>query len=89
MPVVIVPEAYRGPTQGIAQVEVKADTIRGCLEAVDAEHPGFLDLILDASGRQHKFVKLFLNHEQLDADVLDTRIDAGDRLEVLAAIAGG
>jgi sulfur carrier protein ThiS len=89
MPVVIVPEAYRGPTQGIGQVEVKADTIRGCLEAVEAQHPGFLPLVLDAQGRQHRFVKLFVNQEQLDSDALDRPIDEQDRLEVLAAIAGG
>jgi hypothetical protein len=89
MPVVIVPEAYRGPTQGIARVEVKAKTIRGCLEAVESEHPGFLALVLDGTGRQHRFVKLFLNEEQLDVDALDGAIEETDRLEVLAAIAGG
>ena len=89
MPVVIVPEAYRGPTKGIAQIEVKADTIRGCLQAVESEHPGFLELVLDAHGQQLRFVKLFLNEEQLDKDALESPIDEGDRLEVLAAIAGG
>jgi hypothetical protein len=46
-------------------------------------------LVLDGTGRQHRFVKLFLNEEQLDVDALDGAIEETDRLEVLAAIAGG
>jgi sulfur carrier protein ThiS len=89
MPLVLVPEAYRGPTQGVAAIEVDAETVKDCLTAADQQHPGFLALILDDAGKQHRFVKLFVNEEQLAADALDTAIDAGDRLEVLAAIAGG
>jgi len=89
MPIVLVPEAYRGPTKGVARIEVKADTVRACLDAVEAEHPGFLDLVLTPDGQPHKFVKLFMNEEQLDHDALDARIEGDDRLEILAAIAGG
>lgn len=89
MPVVIVPEAYRGPTKGVGRIDVDASTVRAALEAVERDHAGFLDLILDGGGRQHRFVKLFVNEEQLDADALDTPLADTDRLEVLAAIAGG
>ncbi len=89
MPLIIVPEAYRGPTQGLAQIEVKAESVRAALKAVESEHPGFQDLILDAQGRQHRFVKLFINEEPIPADALDTPLGDLDRLEVLAAIAGG
>jgi sulfur carrier protein ThiS len=89
MPQVLVPEAYRGPTQGVATIDVDASTVKECLTAADTQHPGFLALILDDAGRQHRFVKLFVNEEQLDADALDTPLAADDRLEVLAAIAGG
>ena len=45
--------------------------------------------MLDGAGNQHPFVKLFVNEEQLEANALDTTLSADDRLEVLAAIAGG
>ena len=89
MPVVIVPEAYRGPTRGVARIEVEAESVRDALESVEAEHVGFLDLVVDAGGRLHPFVKLFVNEAQLPADALDTPLSKDDRLEVLAAIAGG
>ncbi len=89
MPIVLIPTAYRAPTKGLAEVEVAGRTVIECLKAVESKHPGFLELVVDAKGNQHPFVKLFVNEEQLDANALDTELSAGDRLEVLAAIAGG
>jgi len=89
MPVVLIPTAYRAPTAGAAEVKVSADSVIGCLRAVEEKHPGFLELVLDPSGKQHPFVKLFINEEQLEGDALETPLSADDRLEILAAIAGG
>ena len=50
MPVVLVPTAYRGPTHGKAEIPVEGVTVLACLEAVEADFPGFLGQILDASG---------------------------------------
>jgi sulfur carrier protein ThiS len=89
MPVVLIPTAYRGPTSGEAEVAVDASTVQGALEAVEAIHPGFLTQVLDSAGAVHRFVKLFVNEEQIDSKQLDAPLAEGDRLEVLAAIAGG
>ena len=89
MPVVLIPSAYRAPTQGKDQVEASGSTIRACLESVEAKHPGFLELVIDARGNQHPFVKLFVNAVQIPANALDTAVRREDRIEVLAAIAGG
>jgi len=89
MPTVLIPTAYRGPTRGIAEVEVGPGSVRACLEAVEQQHPGFGDLVFDQRGAVHRFVKLFLNGVQLEADALDQVVAEADRLEVLAAIAGG
>jgi hypothetical protein len=89
MPIVIVPEAYRGPTRGLAEIEVDGACVRECIAAVNMLHPGFAELCLDDRGEVHRFLKLFINEEQLTGNVLDQKLEAGDRLEVLAAIAGG
>ena len=89
MPTVLIPTAYRAPTLGKAEVLVSGSTIRECLHAVEELHSGFLELVLDPNGKQHPFVKLFINEEQIEADKLETQISTEDRLEVLAAIAGG
>lgn len=89
MPVVLVPTAYRGPTKGLSEIEVDASDVRSALAAVDALHPGFQDLVIDEAGDLRRFVKLFINEEQLEAHALDKPLAVNDRLEVLAAIAGG
>ena len=89
MPIVIIPEAYRGPTKGLAQISVEGTTVGETLEAVEAEYKGFAELVFDKDGAVLKFVKLFVNEEQIDSLKLDLALVDEDRLEILAAIAGG
>ena len=89
MPKVEVPARYRGPTGGLGVIEVDATTVRSCIEAVEAEHPGFLELVLDGNGEVRRFVRLFLNGEALDRDAVDAPVAETDSLQVLAAAAGG
>ncbi len=89
MPTVLIPTAYRGPTKGVSEVEVPAGSARACLESVEALHPGFGPLVFDGQGELQRFVTLFINGDQLDDAPLDQSVGESDRLEVLAAIAGG
>ncbi len=89
MPQVHVPSRYRVPTKGEGCIEVDANTVRGCIEAVEARYPGFQELILNAKGELHLFAKLFLNGELLDRDALDTEVSGDDDVAVLAPAAGG
>jgi len=89
MPVVVVPPPYRGPTRGEAEIRVAGASVRACLDAVEAVHAGFRDQVLDAQGRLHRFVTLFVNGEELPRADFDAPLLADDRLEILAAIAGG
>jgi molybdopterin synthase sulfur carrier subunit len=89
MPTVLVPPPYRGPTRGEAQVDVAAGTVLDCIEAVEARFPGFRTQVLDADGKVHKFVRLFVNGNRVEPASLDRALSDNDKVEVLAAIAGG
>jgi len=89
MPTVLVPTAYRGPTRGQAEVLVEGATVRDCLEAVEVQFPHFIEQVLDAEGSVHRFVKLFVNEQQIEGKDIDRPLAPDDRVEVLAAIAGG
>jgi molybdopterin synthase sulfur carrier subunit len=89
MPVVVIPAPYRGPTGGAAEVEVPPGSVRACLDAVETRFPGFRAQVLDGAGRVHRFVKLFRNGDPLPGPALDEKLVGSDRLEVVAAIAGG
>ncbi len=51
--------------------------------------PGFQELILDGRGNQRRFVRLFLNGEALERDALDSAIEQGDTVTIMASAAGG
>ena len=89
MPVIDVPSRYRIPTRGESRIEVDDGTVRECIEAVEATYPGFQELILDSAGELHRFVKLFVNGNELPRNALDTRVSGSDCVAVLAAAAGG
>ena len=89
MPKIEVPPRYRGPTQGHSLIEVEGDTIRLCIEAGEAQYPGFGELIFDAEGKLRRYVSLFLNGDALDRDAMDTSVARDDRVQILAAAAGG
>ncbi len=86
MPIVKIPPPYRGPTGGLESVEVDAATVRACIEAVDAAHPGFAAQVFGPGGSAHRFVKLFVNGDQA---VPDSAVGPDDEIDVIAAIAGG
>jgi molybdopterin synthase sulfur carrier subunit len=90
MATVLIPTPFRGTTQGKAEIEVPSGTVLECLESVEQSCPGFLPLCVDASGVAQRWNKFFLNEVQIESDdVLGARVGEGDRLEVLAAVAGG
>ena len=89
MPQVEVPSRYRIPTRGEALIEVEGGTVRECIRAVEARYPGFEELIFDSEGQLHRFVRLFLNEEEIPRNAPDVPVGAADRIQVLAAAAGG
>jgi hypothetical protein len=89
MPQIDVPRRYRSPTGGLATISVEGDSVRACIEAAEARHPGFGELVLDRHGRLRSFVTLFLNGEKIDRDDLEHHVAAEDVISVLAAAAGG
>ena len=89
MPRVIIPPPFQGPTQGQREIEVEGTTIRDCLEAVEAECKGFLAQVVREDGAAQRFVKLFVNQEQVAEGNLDMPLELDDEVEILAAIGGG
>ena len=89
MPQVVVPPPYRGPTQGQARIDVSGATVRECLLAVERRYPGFAEQVFDEAGKVHRFVSLFVNGDAIGRDALDRPLSDADRVEILAAIAGG
>ena len=89
MPRVLIPAPYRGPTLGESQVEVEADTVRACIEAVERAHPGFRIFVFEPDGALQRFTKLFRNGDPVPLEALDEPVAADDEIQVMTGVAGG
>lgn len=86
MPTVEIPGPYAGPTRGAEKLVVPGRTVRACIDAIEASHPGFAPQIFDASGKLHRFVRLFVNGEPAKPE---SPVVQSDVVTILAAIGGG
>ncbi len=89
MPRVDIPAPYRGPTRGEAVIQVDGTTVGDCLREVVDRYEGLGELVFDADGAVLRFVKLFVNGEQIERTALDMPVSGDDEVLILAAIAGG
>ena len=63
--------------------------MRACIEAVESRFPGFLELVFEADGSLRRYVRVSLNGEVLAGDCGDATVAEDDRIEIVAAAAGG
>jgi sulfur carrier protein ThiS len=89
MPTVVIPPPFQGPTQGRGEIEVEGTTVRECLDAVEADHKGFLAQVVRPDGTVQRFAKLFVNQEQIAPGELDRKLEPEDQVEILVAVGGG
>jgi len=88
--IVRVPTPLRRLTDGQGEVEVEADTVRGAIEKLEEQYPGFKERLLDEKGELRRFVNLYLNDEDIRfLKGADTELKDGDVLSIVPAIAGG
>ena len=89
MPEVHIPPRYRGPTKGERLVQVAGGTVRECIDAVEAQCPGFFELVFDAQGNLNRFARIFVNGDEVMENASDTAVADGDCIQILTAAAGG
>ena len=55
-----------------------------------ATYPGMAGQLVTADGTLHKFVNVYVNDDDVRyMDKLDTKVQAGDTVSILPAVAGG
>jgi sulfur-carrier protein len=90
MPTVRIPTPLRKLTDGASEVTVDGADLRTVVSNLDAAHPGFGDRVLDESGELRRFVNVFVRDEDVRfQDGLDTKLDDGDVVSIVPAVAGG
>jgi len=85
-----VPTTLRTLTGGASEVEVDGATVGEVLDALDGQHPGFKDRLLDEQGGLRRFVNVFVADDDVRfLDGLGTKVPDGETVAIIPAVAGG
>jgi sulfur-carrier protein len=85
-----IPTPLRTLTSGKDEVTAEGATVRAVIDHLEKQFPGMKDRLCDDKGVR-RFVNIFLNEEDdiRFLENLDTKVKAGDSLQIVPAIAGG
>jgi len=92
MPVTVkIPAPLRPLTQNQSEVALEsAATVGAAVEELSRRFPGLRERLLDDKGALRRYVNLFRNDTDVrGAGGLEAKLNDGDRLSVVPAIAGG
>jgi len=90
VPEVRLPTLLRPHAGGQNSVIVDGETIGEVLDALQRAYPGMAGQLLTDDGTLHKFVNVYLNDDDVRyLDKLDTKVQSGDTVSILPAVAGG
>ena len=85
-----IPTPLRGISGGKDIVSIRAADLQGCIEELEAQHPGFRDRLCDESGEIRRFVNIYVNGEDVRfLEGLSTPLKEGDEISIVPAVAGG
>jgi MoaD family protein len=91
MPVEVrIPTILRKYSDGAKSVAAEGDTVRALLADLDGRYPGIAGQLLNEDGSLHRFVNVYVNDEDVRfLGALDAKLDEGDVVAILPAVAGG
>jgi molybdopterin synthase sulfur carrier subunit len=85
-----IPTPLRKLTQGMAEVESSAATVRALFVDLDGRYAGIKEKVFDDGGQIRRFINVFVNGEDVRSlRGPDTEVKAGDEISIVPAIAGG
>ena len=88
--IVRLPSQLRALVGGAGEVPVDASTVRDAIIAVDVAYPGIALRVLDDRGALRRFVNVFVADEDVRfLDGLDTKLESGQTVSLVPAVAGG
>jgi hypothetical protein len=84
------PQVLRKYAGDLEFIEVTAGTVAGAVRAAVAEHPDLEIRLLNAEGRLHPHLLLFVDGEQVARETaMDLPLAAEARIDVLVSVVGG
>jgi molybdopterin converting factor small subunit len=80
----------RASIAGATDLELEAASVRAALDEIERRHPALYRSVCDETGAVRRHVNVFVNSLHVrERDGLDTRLEPGDVVNILAAVSGG
>ena len=85
-----IPTILRSYTGGAKAVQGTGDTLADLLADLDSRHNGLRGRLVTEEGALHRFVNVYVNDEDVRfLGSLDAKVNDGDTVTILPAVAGG
>lgn len=85
-----IPTILRSYTGGEKAVSGTGETLAELLSDLDTKHPGLRQRLITPEGGLHRFVNVYINDEDVRFNgSLDAKLNDGDTVTILPAVAGG
>jgi adenylyltransferase/sulfurtransferase len=86
---IIMPVFLQPFTSNKETIEVEGKTVGECLAAVMSRYPETREMLVDQNGKLHSYVGVYVNGQDAYPGEMNKRVDDGDEIHVLYALAGG
>ncbi len=87
---VLIPTPLQKFTKDKATIECSADTIQELIDALENDCPGIKSRLCDEQGNPRRFLNFYVNSEDIRfLDNVDTKLNDGDEVSIVPAVAGG
>ncbi|MGA3119520.1 MAG: MoaD/ThiS family protein [Polyangiaceae bacterium] len=87
--IVRIPTPLRTLTGGADEVTASGGTVGELIEDLERRHPGIRERLLDERGVR-RFINIYVGEEDVRfLDGLKTKLNTGDQISIVPAIAGG
>jgi MoaD family protein len=84
------PTVLRSAANGHAAIAVDGGTIGEVIERLHSQYPAMGGQLLREDGSLHRFVNVYVNDDDVRyLERLDTKVEDGDVVSILPAVAGG
>jgi len=85
-----IPQVLRASVGGVKTIDIDGASVSELLTALVARHPTLHSQLLTDEGDLNRFVNVYVNGQDVRyLDGLKTRVEAGDEVRLLPAMAGG
>jgi len=87
---VLIPTALQKFSQDQATIECSGSSIAELLDSLETNCPGIKGRLCDEQGQPRRFLNFYVNDEDIRfLDGTETRLNDGDQVSIVPAVAGG